>query len=473
MKKELLKPIIVVGCLIAVTCAAMAYSNREIQSGPQVAPVKVKSGGVLNVSADLVQDKILTGGDGIVSLALTLSADDVLDSAADTARNVDMVIVLDRSGSMQGKKLNDARAAVLKLLGKLSDKDRFGLVSYANGVVKHTGLVNVTPSERTRLKTLVRGIRAGGGTNLGAGLRIGIDTLLSAEKSDSLGKVLLISDGLANQGVTDPNALGAMASLAVENAFAVSTVGVGNDFNEQLMTLLADRGSGSYHYMENPNAFANVFETEFKQTRRIAASGVAVETFLAPSVRLVKASGYPIIHKDGYAVFHPGNIGSGQSRKLFLTFQMPTDRERKFEIKGLRVRYRHQDQEFLAAIAKPLQIACVTDRRAVFSSIQPRVWEKKVLQDDYNQLVEEVAVDVKKGNANDALRKIDQYQKEQTLANQVVQSSKVEANLDRDVETLKKRVTETFQGEQKAVEMKQKRNAKALQYEGYLKRRSK
>lgn len=473
MKKELLKPIIVVGCLIAVTCAAMAYSNREIQTGHRVAPVKAEPGGVLNVSAALVQDKILTGGDGNVSLALTLSADDIMDGAADTARNVDMVIVLDRSGSMQGKKLNDAREAVLKLLGKLSDKDRFGLVSYANGVVKHTGLVNVTPSERPRLKTLVRGIRAGGGTNLGAGLRMGIDTLLSAEKSDSLGKVLLISDGLANQGVTNPNALGAMASLAMENAFAVSTVGVGNDFNEQLMTLLADRGSGSYYYMENPSAFANVFETEFKQTRLIAASAVAVETPLSKGVRLVKASGYPIEQKDGYAVFHPGNIVSGQSRKLFLTFQMPTDREQNFEIKGLCVRYRHQDQEFMAAIAKPLQIACVKDRRAVFLSIQPHVWEKKVLQDDYNQLVEEVAVDVKKGNANDALRKIDQYKEEQALANQVVQSSKVEANLDRDVETLKKRVTETFQGGRQAVEMKQKRNAKALQYEGYLKRRSK
>ncbi len=473
MKKELLKPFVLVGCLIAVTCVAMAYSNREHSTVIATVPVMGVSQGIISVSANLVQDKIFAGGDGTVALALTLSADDVSDDQSATAQNVDMVFVLDRSGSMQGQKLRDARSAILKLLAKLSDKDRFGLVSYANGVIKHTGLVNVTVSERMRLETIVRGINAGGGTNLGAGLQTGINVLLAARNNGNIRKVLLISDGLANQGVTDPSALGNMASLSVEKAFAISTVGVGNDFNEQLMTTLADRGAGSYYYMENPNAFAGIFEKEFIQTRMIAASAVAIKVPLANGVTLVNASGYPIEQRDGYAIFHPGDIQAGHSRKLFLTFQVATDRERTFELNGIRVRYLHKDQTYIAALSEPLQIACVKDKSAVISSIKPQVWEKKVLQDDYNKLVEEVAADIKQGNEQDAQKKIDYYKKEQELANRVIKSPKVAANLDKEVGALKEMVTETFQGDRQSVQLKQKRNAKALQYQGYQKRRSK
>jgi len=473
MKKELLKPLVLVGCLIAVTCVAMAYSNREKPPESNAAPVAVDSQGVISVNASLVQDKIITGGDGMVALALTLNAADVADGSDRAAQNVDMVFVLDRSGSMQGRKLNDARTAVLKLLTRLSDKDRFGFVSYANGVTQHSSLVNVTASGRRNLETAVRGIYAGGGTNLGAGLQTGINLLRNAGNTGNIRKVVLISDGLANQGVTDPAALGNMASLAVEMAFAVSTVGVGNDFNEQLMTTLADRGAGSYYYMENPNAFAGIFEKEFNQTRRVAAGAVAIEIPLADGVTLVNASGYPIEQKESDAVFYPGDILAGQSRKLFLTFKVPTNRERKFELSGIRVRYVHKDRTYIAAVTEPLQIACVKDKRAVLSSIKPKVWEKKVLQDDYNRLVEEVAAEVKRGNKQDALKKIDHYKTEQESANRVMKSPSVAANLDKDVGALKEMVTDTFQGDRQAVEIKQKRNAKALQYQGYLKRRAK
>ena len=473
MKKELLKPFVLVGCLIAVTCVAMAYSNREHSSGVAVAPVIGVPQGVVSVNAKLVQDKIFAGGDGTVSLALTLSADAISDDQSDVTQNVDMVFVLDRSGSMQGQKLRDARSAVLKLLYRLSDKDRFGMVSYANGVIKHTALVNVTAYERKRLEAVIRGINAGGGTNLGAGLQTGINVLLTARNNGNIGKVLLISDGLANQGVTDPFALGNMASLAVEKAFAIIKVRVGNDFNEQPMTKLADRGAGSYHYMENPNAFAGIFEKEFNHTRMVAAGAVAIEVPLANGVTLVNASGFPIEQRDGYAVFHPGDIQAGQSRKLFLTFKVPTNRERKFELNGIRVRYLHKDRTYIAALSEPLHIACVKDKKAVISSIKPQVWEKKVLQDDYNKLVEEVAADVKRGNEQDALKKINHYKNEQELANRVIKSPRVAANLDKDVGALKEMVTETFKGDRQTVELKQKRNAKALQYEGYLKRRAK
>lgn len=470
MKKNHLKPLVLVGCLIAATCGAMAYSgraNKVADPGPEI----TGKNGVVTLSGHLVQNKIFSGGDGTAALSLTLHADNVYDSDKGDARHVDMVIVLDRSGSMQGNKIQDARQAVLNLLSRLSEDDRFALVSYSNNVRTDSGLIRVTASNRERLTSTVRKITAGGGTNLGAGLQEGIRILSQAEKNGSAGKVILISDGLANEGITDISSLGNMASVAVEKAFGISTVGVGADFNEQLMTALADRGAGRYYYLENPLAFANVFQKEFHNTRTATATSVEVRVPLAGRMSLVNAAGYPIEIRDNQAIFHPGNILSGQTRKLFLTFQMPTDMERTFELKGINVRYLHKGEPYTVSLSKPFTIACVKNKKEVFASMDKQEWEQKVLQEDYNKLREKVATDIKKGRKKDALEKIQQYEMEKEPVNSVLGSSKVKENLDKDLRQMRDFVEHTFSGKKQEVELKQKKNAKSLQFEGYKGRR--
>jgi Ca-activated chloride channel family protein len=322
------------------------------------------------------------------------------------------------------------------------------------------------------LTSAIHGISAGGGTNLGAGLQEGIDVLLASRKNGNLGKVILVSDGLANQGITNPTSLGHMASVAVQREFAVSTVGVGNDFNEHLMTTIANRGTGTYYYLENPNAFAAVFQKEFHNTRTAAATSIEVRIPLTGGISLVDAAGYPVEVKNNEAVFYPGDLLSGQTKKLFLTLRVPTSEEGNFEINGIGARYVHKGRPHSVTLSKPFRIACVTDQDDVFASIDKSEWEEKVLRDDYNRLREEVAADIKKGNKSEALDRINRYYNEQQSVNSVVGSCEVADNLDKDLEDLRGVVRETFQGEPAEVEHKQKKNAKALQYEGYSGRRT-
>ncbi|MBW2593469.1 MAG: VWA domain-containing protein [Deltaproteobacteria bacterium] len=204
MKKNAAKSILIIACLILVTGITTASNSAGFSQNP-----------VLTVDGHLVQNRILQNSQGIVDLDLTLKARHIAtDSVRCKTQNVDMVIVLDRSGSMNGRKINNARRSIIALLGELSSGDRFSLVTYANGVQQHSGLIPVTPSNREMLETWVHMTRAGGGTNLGAGLRTGINVILSSTRQGNIGKVILISDGLANQGITDPNALGQMASRA-------------------------------------------------------------------------------------------------------------------------------------------------------------------------------------------------------------------------------------------------------------------
>ena len=475
MKKKQFKNLILITVLILVTGGAMAYSSNHsgglFSNWISSSPPHTGDDHVLKVSGHLVQNKVLLGAEGTVGLRLTLQASNLATDDHPETRNVDMVIVLDRSGSMQGSKLEDARQAVLKLLSNLSAKDRFALVTYSEGVQIASGLVNVTQDRRPRLVAAVKSVGAGGGTNLGAGLQAGINLLNTPLRSSNAARVILISDGLANRGITDLKSLTGIAAAAVESEFAISTVGVGVEFNEHLMTAIADRGTGSYYYLENPSAFAEVFQQEFFNTRAASITGLKIQIPINDGISLSDAAGYPIEIRNGHAVFFPGSLRYGQRRNLYLTLKVATNRQRTFELDRIQIHYRHNGRMHLTALDEALAIACVNDPDRVYSSIDKTHWSQIVINEDFNRLKQDVAADIKSGKKQEALERIEKYYDEKEAVNAVVGSAEVADNLDRDVKELEGMVKDTFKGSPAAVQQKQKSNAKSLQYEGYRGRR--
>ncbi|MGD9304036.1 MAG: VWA domain-containing protein [Desulfobacterales bacterium] len=476
MKRNRLSAFILIVVLIAITGATMMVSSGKAKMllSSWISPIPEKSpleSRIVNISANLIQDKVLQGSDGIVNLALVIQAAEILEDNVNRERHVDMVVVLDRSGSMKGKKIEDARRAILKLLSGLTEKDRFALITYSESVRNHSGLLNVSRSNRAHLESIIYGTRASGGTNLGAGLKEGINVLLTRIRNGNTAKVILISDGLANRGITNPRDLGRMAGIAIEKEFSISTVGVGSDFNEYLMTTIADRGTGTYYYLENPDAFAEVFQKEFIYSKNTVASGVAVHIPLNDGISLVNAAGYPISVQGDNAVFYPGDLRSGQTRKLFLSLRIPSDTQRNFQISDIKVKYQHNGQSFESRLNKSFSVACIKNREEVYSSIDKSAWTRKVLQEDFNRLRQEVAHDLKAGKKEGALDRIERYYKEQKTINTRVGSQEVDDNLNKDLEQLRGVVEDTFHGAPSAVSEKQKRNSKSLQYEGYKGRR--
>lgn len=365
------------------------------------------------------------------------------------------------------------RRAIMRLVEGLSPRDRLALVSYANRVAQHTGLMPMTDANRHAIRNAVERVNANGGTNLGAGLRRGIEIAAQGAGRDNARRVILISDGLANQGITDPAILGTMAAAGQKQGLAVSTVGVGQEFNEQLMTALADNGGGSYYYLENPAAFAAVFQKEYQYARAAAAESVHVSMALPDGVRLIDAGGYPVRQTGNQVVFHPGNLHYGQSRKLYLTLQVPTEAPRDFVLDGFKVHYRQGEQARTAMLAERFTVACVSDPEDVMASIHKEAWSDQVVREDFGRLKEEVAADIKAGQPDQALQRIQTYRQEKAAINAVVGSARVAENLEDEVDTLSTYVQETFAGPAPAVAAKQKKNAKTLQYEGYRERRDK
>lgn len=485
--KTVKKSLFVVLALITIASAGLAY----IASDPSVlgslsssSPAVMTTGGNpsssasasserLTIQATAVQDKILKGSDGRISIALTLKAADVPQSGNRAAEPADFVIVLDRSGSMAGQKLGDARLAVTQLIDRLSSEDRLALITYSNTVQTVSPLVGLTEAVRGGLKKAVSMVTAEGGTNLGAGLKQGIRTLVETPADSRRRRVILISDGLANIGIVDPVELGTMASNAAEHNFVVSTIGVGYDFNETLMTRLADQGAGRYYFLEDPARFAQVFEKEFHDTRNVAISGVEIMVPLGNGIRLLNAGGYPIRVQDGQALIQPGDLLSGQQRNLYLTFQAPTDREQELTIGTVEARFRHHGEPHKITIPRQLTVACVKSNTEVMASIDPPAWSARVLQEDYGQLKEGVAEAIAKGEKDAAMEQIREYESRNRSINATVGSALVDKNLSTDVQALRQSVEDTFRGAPAVVEEKKKQSAKALQYESYQIRRDK
>lgn len=436
-------------------------------------PNSTRASGVVNLDSSLVQHKVLTGSDGKVSVSITLNGADIPSTEKLPPKPVDLVVVLDRSGSMEGQKIHDARKAILNLLERLSRKDRIALISYANTVHTVSPLVYVNAHNFNILTGDTVRIQAGGGTNLGGGLQQAVRMLMGDRSTTRQRKVILISDGLANQGIIDPVQLGAMASNGPEYNFSVSTVGVGYDFNEMLMTTIADHGGGNYYFLEDPQSFARVFTKEFEAARAVIATNIEIHIQLHSNVQLLSSGGYPIEQRGNTAIIRPGDLLSGQQRNFFLTYQVPTGAEQDINLGKMELKYVHEGQKQTQPLSKSYVVSCVSDRQAVISSYDKETWGKKVVREEYSKLKDDVAQAIKDGRKEEALQSITEYEEKNRELNRAVDSTAVADNLDQEVTELKEQVEETFAGAPAAVMMKQKQQSKALQYESYKTRRDK
>lgn len=172
-----------------------------------------------------------------------------------------LALVLDKSGSMRGRPLQEAKACAQAIIRRLSASDQVAVIAYDNDAEVVIPCQQVENSQI--LCEAVDLIRSGGGTNLHAGWLAGINALAAGRHAGGLSQVLLLSDGLANQGLKTPNALAKECTKAASLGIGTSTYGLGHTFDETLMTEMANHGRGRAYYGETAEDLMGVFEEEF------------------------------------------------------------------------------------------------------------------------------------------------------------------------------------------------------------------
>jgi Ca-activated chloride channel family protein len=177
---------------------------------------------------------------------------------------LDLAVVVDVSGSMQGQKMEYTKQGLELLVDGMRDGDRLALISYSDGAAVLGELLPVE-EQRAELRRAIRGLVARGGTNIAAGLELGYLELLGAFDEASAGRerrVILLSDGVPTVGNTfTPDILELSASYNSEG-IGLSTIGLGSDFNIELMRGLSLQGDGNFYFVEDAGAVNEVFEEE-------------------------------------------------------------------------------------------------------------------------------------------------------------------------------------------------------------------
>lgn len=193
---------------------------------------------------------------------------------------VNLALVIDRSGSMSGFKLNQAKQAARQLVAQLGDEDRLAIVHYGSDVKSMAGLL-ATPANKEKLLAYIDGIWDDGGTNIGSALTSARDLLLGSRAGFKVNRAILISDGQPTEGVTEPDALLAIARELRGYGVSLSSIGVGEDYNERLMEGFAEVGAGAYAYLQDASQLGLIFQKDLNAAGTQVASGVTL-TFRVP-----------------------------------------------------------------------------------------------------------------------------------------------------------------------------------------------
>lgn len=238
---------------------------------------------------------------------------------------VNLAVVIDRSGSMAGPKLAGAKNAALNLVELLDENDRLAVVHYGSDVRCFPG-ARATPENKRRLKAYLRGIEDEGGTNIGDGLMAGKAQLDAARGEFKVNRLLLLSDGQPTVGITTAQGLVRVASRLREGGVTLTSLGVGADFNEDLMQRLADVGGGSYGFISqnNSQAMATLFEKDLKQAGTTVASQVVLKLALPPGVTFREVYGRPALQSGSTVSVALNDFAAGQVERLVVRLTATT-----------------------------------------------------------------------------------------------------------------------------------------------------
>lgn len=236
---------------------------------------------------------------------------------------VNLAFVLDRSGSMGGQKIQLARRAVEEGIRRLDARDRFSIVSYDDQI--DVVVESTTASQEAKRNALAQlaTIEARGSTNLAEGWLRGCEQVARHGSPNQIDRCLLLTDGLANVGITDQAELERHAAEIAERGVTTSTFGVGVDFDEQLLEGISSHARGNFRYIEQAVQIPDFITSEVGETLEVVARGVTLEIETEAGVLVDVVGPFKAYDLGGRTVIELGDLVSEQHLELVLRLAFP------------------------------------------------------------------------------------------------------------------------------------------------------
>ncbi|EPX58604.1 hypothetical protein D187_003802 [Cystobacter fuscus DSM 2262] len=290
--------------------------------GPLNLQSRAETSGALKMTARLSHPYIPPGP------AELFATVDVIGMEVPGARRlpVNLALVIDRSTSMRGYKLQQARQAARHLVGQLREDDWLAIVHYGSDV-RGLGGLPATPDNRERMLQYIEGIWDDGGTNISAGLQEGRAQVRASECTGCVKRIILLSDGQPTEGLTEDADLSALVRDIRTGGITVSAIGVGTDFNEDLMQGFAELGAGAYGFLEDAAQLGPLFQKDLQQASTSVARDVALSFTLPQGVRLEEVLGYRVQQEGRRVTVRLPDFSSGQRERVVARLTVEDARE--------------------------------------------------------------------------------------------------------------------------------------------------
>lgn len=283
-----------------------------------------------------------------------------------------LTFVIDVSGSMsEDNKMDMVKHGLTTLVDQLGPNDRVAIVAYTDTawtVIDPTSVEN-----RNRILDAINGLYPMNSTNTEAGLRLGYELAYRNYRDSANNRVVLATDGVANVGNTDPNALAQYAQDYYGRNVFLSTVGVGSgNYNDQLLETLADKGNGVYSFLDSMEAAQRIFAQDLNGTLQTIAKDAKIQVDFNPNV--VRA--YRLIGYENRAVadsdfrnnaVDAGEVGAGHS--VTALYEVQFNYEGGDDALIVRVRYEDPDTRAVTELSQPLKAG---DFQRDFNRTSPR-----------------------------------------------------------------------------------------------------
>jgi Ca-activated chloride channel family protein len=306
-----------------------------------------------NISVQLNFDQELTPREESSEriLELALRAPEVDGAFQRSPLNV--ALVLDRSGSMSGTKLAYVKQAARHVVDLLADTDRVALVAYDHDVRVLFPSILLDNESRPVLWAAIESIRAGGTTNLFGGWLTGCEQVAEAAHNGTINRALLLTDGLANVGTTDPQELATHSRELADRGVSTSTFGVGTDFNHHLLEEMANQGDGRFHFIESPVDIPGIFEREFKDLLTVHANQIEATLDYPPELQVsVPGDWRQEQPEPGKLKVYLGSLSAGQNREVYMRLSIPAGLETSQLPFKITVLFRDQNGELAEAASE-------------------------------------------------------------------------------------------------------------------------
>lgn len=369
---------------------------------------------------------------------------------------VNLSIVLDRSGSMSGQKLEKAKDAAIEALRHLGPGDIFSVIVYDHNV--KTIVPAQSAGNAEWIEARIRNIRSGGNTALFGGVSQGAAEVRKNLYGRYVHRIILLSDGIANVGPRTPEDLGRLGTALIKEGISVTTVGVGTDYNEDLMTRLSQNSDGNTYFVESSRDLPRIFAAELGDVLSVVAKKVHITIECPDGVRPLRIIGREGRIRGRIVEFSLNQLYGSQEKYGLVEVEIPEGRSgERMDIALVKVSYNNPFTQSNEIVSGRTSARFSDDRTEVHKSANIDV--KREYQLNVNAMALDKAIDFSdKGKNNEAVRELKksadqlryfgQQYKDESLLNKAKEMEQQADQLGREGMTRKHRKalrTESYQ----------------------------